>query len=79
MKLNKWIGKKFVVRGAVLALCAIVGINALPVRAEVPKNNVKPADIVETAVGAGQFKTLAAALEAAGLIDALKGSGPFTV
>ena len=36
-------------------------------------------DIVETAVGAGQFKTLAAALEAAGLIDALKGSGPFTV
>ena len=79
MKLNKWIGKKFVVRGAVLALCAVGGINALPVRAEVPKNNVKPADIVETAVGAGQFKTLAAALEAAGLIDALKGTGPFTV
>jgi uncharacterized surface protein with fasciclin (FAS1) repeats len=36
-------------------------------------------DIVETAVGAGQFKTLAAALEAAGLIDDLKGPGPFTV
>jgi len=36
-------------------------------------------DIVDTAVAAGQFKTLAAALEAAGLIDALKGEGPFTV
>ena len=37
------------------------------------------ADIVDTAVAAGQFKTLAAALEAAGLVTTLKGSGPFTV
>ena len=36
-------------------------------------------DIVDTAVAAGQFKTLAAALTAAGLVDTLKGSGPFTV
>jgi len=36
-------------------------------------------DIVETAVGAGSFNTLAAALDAAGLIPALKGDGPFTV
>ncbi|MHC4446311.1 MAG: fasciclin domain-containing protein [Planctomycetota bacterium] len=36
-------------------------------------------DIVDTAVAAGSFKTLAAALEAAGLVDALKGEGPFTV
>lgn len=36
-------------------------------------------DIIDTAVSAGSFKTLAAALEAAGLIDALKGKGPFTV
>ena len=36
-------------------------------------------DIVDTAVSAGQFKTLAAALDAAGLIDTLKGDGPFTV
>ncbi len=36
-------------------------------------------DIVDTAVAAGSFKTLAAALTAAGLIDTLKGSGPFTV
>jgi uncharacterized surface protein with fasciclin (FAS1) repeats len=36
-------------------------------------------DIVDTAVAAGQFKTLAAALQAAGLVDTLKGRGPFTV
>ena len=36
-------------------------------------------DIVDTAVAAGSFKTLAAALKAAGLIDTLKGPGPFTV
>ncbi len=36
-------------------------------------------DIVDTAVAAGDFKTLAAALQQAGLIDTLKGKGPFTV
>ena len=36
-------------------------------------------DIVDTAVAAGQFKTLASALQAAGLVDTLKGDGPFTV
>ena len=36
-------------------------------------------DIVETAVSAGSFKTLTAALEAAGLVGTLKGKGPFTV
>ncbi|TVQ54287.1 MAG: fasciclin domain-containing protein [Phycisphaerales bacterium] len=36
-------------------------------------------NIVETAIGAGQFNTLATALEAAGLVDALQGDGPFTV
>ena len=36
-------------------------------------------NIVDTAVAAGSFKTLAAALQAAGLVDTLKGQGPFTV
>ncbi len=36
-------------------------------------------DIVDTAVGAGSFNTLATALGAAGLVDTLKGKGPFTV
>ena len=36
-------------------------------------------DIIDTAVAAGSFKTLAAALTAANLVDTLKGAGPFTV
>ena len=36
-------------------------------------------DIVDTAVAAGKFKTLVAAVKAAGLVETLKGEGPFTV
>ena len=36
-------------------------------------------DIIDTAVAAGSFKTLAAAVTAAGLVTTLKGTGPFTV
>ena len=36
-------------------------------------------DIVDTAVNAGSFTTLVAAVEAAGLVETLKGEGPFTV
>ncbi len=39
----------------------------------------KADDIVDTAVAAGQFTTLVAALQAAELVDTLKGDGPFTV
>ena len=39
----------------------------------------KPKDIVDTAVAAGSFKTLATALTAADLVETLKGKGPFTV
>ena len=38
-----------------------------------------PKDIVDTAVAAGSFKTLVAAVQAAGLVETLKGKGPFTV
>ncbi len=48
---------------------------ATPAFAQTPAK----ADIVDTAVAAGQFKTLAAALTAAGLVNTLKGPGPFTV
>ncbi len=44
-----------------------------------PRVQAQSQDIVDTAVAAGSFKTLAAALKAAGLIDTLKGKGPFTV
>ncbi|MDA3874407.1 MAG: fasciclin domain-containing protein [Kiritimatiellae bacterium] len=39
----------------------------------------KHADIVDTAIAAGSFETLVAAVKAAGLVDTLKGDGPFTV
>ena len=45
----------------------------------VAHNRENKNDIVDTAVKAGSFKTLAAALKAAGLVDTLKGRGPFTV
>jgi uncharacterized surface protein with fasciclin (FAS1) repeats len=41
--------------------------------------SAQAADIVDTAVGAGSFKTLVAAVTAAGLVETLKGPGPFTV
>lgn len=41
--------------------------------------NAGAKDIVDTAVSAGSFKTLVAAVKAAGLVDTLKGDGPFTV
>jgi uncharacterized surface protein with fasciclin (FAS1) repeats len=42
-------------------------------------STVASKDIVDTAVSAGSFKTLTAALDAAGLVETLKGKGPFTV
>jgi uncharacterized surface protein with fasciclin (FAS1) repeats len=47
--------------------------------ASTPTSAKADKDIVETAVAAGSFKTLAAALQAAGLVETLKGAGPFTV
>ena len=60
-------------------MLAVLAAQPLLAKTEAPKKTAKPGNIVETAVAAGQFKTLAAALEAAGLIDALTGEGPFTV
>lgn len=62
-----------------IASTIALGMFALisPVSAEHHKGDKK--DIVETAVAAGSFKTLAAALGAAELVEALKGEGPFTV
>jgi uncharacterized surface protein with fasciclin (FAS1) repeats len=42
-------------------------------------STARAADIVDTAVAAGSFNTLAKALDAAGLVQTLKGAGPFTV
>jgi uncharacterized surface protein with fasciclin (FAS1) repeats len=44
-----------------------------------PSESAASSDIVDTAVAAGDFTTLATALDAAGLVETLKGPGPFTV
>ena len=58
------------------AVVLAVGLTAPSVNAN-RVNETK--DIVDTAVAAGSFKTLATALQAAGLVETLKGKGPFTV
>lgn len=50
-----------------------------PARAEEAAMAPAAKDIVDTAIGAGSFKTLVAAIKAAGLVETLKGTGPFTV
>jgi uncharacterized surface protein with fasciclin (FAS1) repeats len=68
--------KRVFVTASLLGLFAILGSVVFgTVRAE-----DKPAkDIVDTAVGAGQFKTLVTAVKAAEMVETLKGKGPFTV
>jgi uncharacterized surface protein with fasciclin (FAS1) repeats len=61
----------------VLLSAAAVAALTLPVTLQAANHATK--DIVDTAVAAGSFKTLATALQAAGLVDTLKGEGPFTV
>ena len=65
-------------RSAILAL-ALCAVLALAVTAEADHHEMMKKDIVDTAVANGSFETLAAALGAAGLVDALKADGPFTV
>ena len=59
------------IRRTFLAMTAAVAFSAPAFAADM--------DIVDTAVGAGTFTTLVAAVTAAGLVDTLKGEGPFTV
>jgi len=74
---------KYLVNSAVvLSLLVAIGVTPGTVSAkgiDKKAHAAHTADIVDTAVAAGSFTTLAAALEAAGLVDALKGDGPFTV
>ena len=56
----------------VLSLAVVLGSSVFAVACD-------KKDIVDTAVGAGSFKTLVAAVQAADLVDTLKGKGPFTV
>lgn len=60
-----------------LTLAVVTTVLALG--SPVAANDDDEKDIVDTAVAAGSFTTLAAALDAAGLVETLKGEGPFTV
>lgn len=71
MKNLKWIG--------FLAIVAMVVSGAMGAYADHHGDDKKQKDIVDTAVKAGQFETLVAAVKAAGLVETLKGEGPFTV
>jgi len=51
----------------------------LHIQSDTMKEMAEPKDIVDIATSDGRFKTLTAALEAAGLVDTLKSEGPFTV
>jgi len=62
---------------ALLLLGTVIGLSS--VRSTVAADPAATKDIVDTAVAAGSFKTLAAALKAGELVDALKSKGPFTV
>ena len=66
---------------AVLPVIGLALLAAAPLMAQQPVETgmAKPGTVVETAVAAGQFKTLATALETAGLVETLQGKGPFTV
>jgi uncharacterized surface protein with fasciclin (FAS1) repeats len=66
-------------RFAAAALAALITLPAIA-SAQMSSMEMKPMkNIVQVAVEAGQFNTLAAALKAAGLIETLEGPGPFTV
>ena len=62
-----------------LLIPALAAALVLPAREAAAQTQGKTQDIVQTAVAAGSFTTLAKALEAAGLVETLKGRGPYTV
>jgi uncharacterized surface protein with fasciclin (FAS1) repeats len=62
-----------------LILCAVMMVLSFESGVFAAENSGSQKDIVDVAKGAGTFNTLVAALEKAGLVDALKGKGPFTV
>jgi len=63
----------------IVAACATPAPAPTPVAAPAPTEAPEMKNIVETAIAAGSFNTLVAAVSAAGLADTLSGEGPFTV
>lgn len=70
--------KQILAVAVALTFVCTLGLTPLAM-ADHHEKHEKPMDIVDTAVKAGSFKTLVAAVKAADLVDVLKGKGPFTV
>ncbi len=62
-----------------LAILSLAALFVAPMFAQAEETATNQKNIVETAVSAGSFNTLVAAVKAAGLVDALTGEGPLTV
>src|SRR5579871_6508339 len=62
-----------------MMVIALAGMVAFGAASRSAADETATKDIVDTAVAAGQFKTLVAAVKAADLVETLKGEGPFTV
>ncbi|MEQ9811141.1 MAG: fasciclin domain-containing protein [Azospirillaceae bacterium] len=69
--------KSCLIAGSALALAACVGSSSGEMAAS--SEAMPTMDIVDTAIAAGDFDTLVTAVQAAGLVETLKGDGPFTV
>ena len=77
MKITKFARRTFITSlGMGLLAVALSGPTALAGQHAMKKSGM---DVVDTAVAAGSFNTLVTAIKAAGLVDTLKGDGPFTV
>lgn len=75
-KLSLFTRRKILIRKTILKIAAIAIISFSMLT---PTFAQMKSDIVDTAVAAGSFNTLVAAVQAAGLVDTLKSDGPFTV
>ena len=76
------LGAAFILPLATVAVadeCPLAAAQKAKAKAQTVAFNAEAKDIVDTAVAAGSFKTLVAAVQAAGLVETLKGAGPFTV
>ena len=69
--------KRLLSRAAAVAIAIPLAFTAVTVHAD--RHSMKKMDIVDTAASAGSFETLVTAVKAAGLVETLKGKGPFTV
>ena len=69
------------VTNTAIAVLSQITPTPLPTDTPMPTNTATPApkDLVDTALSAGNFKTLSSLLKTAGLVDVLKGQGPFTI